>query len=100
MAAPRVRWARNGQELFYVAPPGALMSASVTAGNTSAAGEPVKLFDGPYYYGAPPHLGVQYDISADGRRFLMIKPTLEAEPPSIIVVQNWSEELKRLVPTR
>jgi hypothetical protein len=30
----------------------------------------------------------------------MIKPSAEtATPPSIIVVENWIEELKRLVPT-
>jgi hypothetical protein len=45
-----------------------------------------------------------YDVSADGKRFLMIKETSVAdEPPSsarIILVQNWFEELKRLVPTK
>ena len=47
--------------------------------------------------------GRQYDVSPDGRRFLMIKPVVGTEqgdtPPSIVVVQNWTEELKRLVPT-
>ena len=97
----RVRWARNGQELFYVAPPGALMSVRVTRGVTWTAGGPVKLFEGPYYYGAPPNLGPAYDVSPDGRRFLMIKGAGEAPAAtSLVVVQNWTEELKRLVPTR
>ena len=43
-----------------------------------------------------------YDVSPDGKRFLMIKdarPPGEASPPSqLVVVQNWQEELKRLVP--
>jgi hypothetical protein len=43
-----------------------------------------------------------YDVSRDGRRFLMVKPVASAEqsapPPQIIVVQNWHEELKRLAP--
>lgn len=41
--------------------------------------------------------GPSYDISPDGSRFLMIK---RSDPPvtEIIVVQNWFEELKRLVP--
>jgi len=39
----------------------------------------------------------------DGQRFLMIKnggtdPT--AASPQLIVVQHWTEELKRLVPTK
>ncbi len=43
-----------------------------------------------------------YDVSLDGRRFLMVQPdgsTDSTAPASIIVVQNWHEELKRLVPT-
>ncbi len=48
--------------------------------------------------------GRMYDVSADGQQFLMIKETSVADerPPSprIILVQNWFEELKRLVPTK
>ena len=42
-----------------------------------------------------------FDVSLDGQRFLMIKQNVNAAdvPRSIIVVQNWHEELKRLVPT-
>jgi hypothetical protein len=44
-----------------------------------------------------------YDVASDGR-FLMMQPVRnaaeEAGLPSIIVVQNWLEELKRLAPTR
>jgi len=44
-----------------------------------------------------------YDITPDGQRFLMIKNPSGSDqpaPPSLIVVQNWVEELTRLVPTR
>ena len=51
-----------------------------------------------------PNLGrLTYDVSLDGKRFLMIKNAeaeAEATPPQIIVVQNWREELKRLVPSK
>jgi len=41
-----------------------------------------------------------YDIHPDGKRFLMIKRSQENVPTTeLIVVENWSEELKRLVPT-
>jgi len=48
-----------------------------------------------------------YDIAPDGRRFLMIKasggsessPT-STEPRSLVVVQHFDEELKRLLPAR
>jgi hypothetical protein len=41
-----------------------------------------------------------FDIAPDGRRFLMITQGSgnEAAPRNLIVVQNWHEELKRLVP--
>jgi hypothetical protein len=41
-----------------------------------------------------------YDVAPDGR-FLMIKEgSNDRAPEPIIVVQNWAEELKRLVPTK
>ena len=60
-----------------------------------------KLFEGPYHTGRS---GRFYDVSADGTRFLLFKEAAATEeatrPPEIVVVQNWFEELKRLVPTR
>ena len=42
------------------------------------------------------------DVSLDDQRFLMIKDAAgrdqSASPPRIVVVQNWLEEVKRLVP--
>ena len=40
-----------------------------------------------------------YDVTPDGERFLMIQETLAVASASIEVVLNWTEELKRLVPT-
>jgi len=44
--------------------------------------------------------GANYDVSPDGQRFLMVKPTTaqEAAPTQINVVLNWFEELKQRVP--
>jgi Tol biopolymer transport system component len=97
-------WARNGQELFYESM-GTLMRVPVKTGATFERDTPEKVFDAPYLVrqpGAPS--GRMYDVSADGQRFLMIKEISAADerPPSarIILVQNWFEELKRLVPTK
>ena len=95
----RPLWAPNGQELFYVAPGGALMARRVDPRDHAwSASSPTKVVDGPYVTE-----GVRdrrtYDVSADGRRFLVIKRSAnEATAPQIIVVQHWLEELKRLVP--
>jgi serine/threonine-protein kinase len=93
----RPLWSRNGSELFYVAPtPGApLMRVPLeTSGATFHALPPVKLFEG--YAAMNPSR--TYDVAADGR-FVMIKPAAanEAEQASLIIVQHWGEELKRLV---
>jgi hypothetical protein len=60
-------------------------------------GRPEVLFTGSYFIGG---LDRNYDISPDGQRFLMMKQAEQTSAPSqIIVVENWFEELKRLVPT-
>jgi hypothetical protein len=57
------------------------------------------LFDDVYVKARFPEYR-NYDISKDGKRFLMIKQTDEKPPPvtRLNVVDNWFEELKRLVP--
>jgi len=97
----RPLWARSGKELFYLGPSGAVMSASVEGGSTFRAGRPTRLFEGRYLTFATV-AGRTYDVSPDGQRFLMLKPgdtDSTAAPTSLVVVQNWFEELKRLVPT-
>jgi hypothetical protein len=89
--------------LFYVAPDGALTSVRVGQGSTWTAGAPATLVKGRYYRGGAGSNGIRsYDVSPDGKRFLMIKdagePGQSVEPTSIVVVRNWFEELKRLVP--
>ncbi len=98
----RPLWARSGQELIYVSPTGALMRVGVARGPSWAATTPTLLVKEGYFT-SPVWWGRMYDISPDGQRFLMIKEggaDGPAAPPSIIVVQHWVEELKRLVPTK
>jgi serine/threonine-protein kinase len=97
-------WARDGRELFYLAGDGSLMKVPVQpVGQAWSAGPPAKLFAGGYYDGGRIRQSRHYDVTADGKRFLMIKDSGNAEvapaPQTLTVVQNWHEELKRLVPT-
>jgi serine/threonine-protein kinase len=105
-------FARNGREIFFMTLRGeSLMTAAILESPGSAAfrtSTPIKLFDTPGYMtpngvgGANRPAGRTYDVSADGRRFLMIKDVSVREgtpaPQSITVVQNWVEELRRRVP--
>ncbi len=101
----RPLWSPNGQELFFVSPPaGALMRVGVERAASWSATTPTMIMKEGYVTTPAGNPGRNYDISPDGQRFLMIKqgavPGQAAAPTSIIVVQNWGEELKRLVPTR
>jgi eukaryotic-like serine/threonine-protein kinase len=97
-------WARSGQELFYLGPTGALMRVGVPRGATWAATVPAKLLEaGRYYTGTATQIARSYDITPDGRRFLMIKPeggsgSTPSASTSLVVVQHFDEELKRLLP--
>jgi serine/threonine-protein kinase len=98
----RPLWARSGKELFYIGADGALLRVPVEAsGATWNAGTPTTLFERRYVTGGT--LLRTYDVSPDGRRFLMVKALgtgASAVPPAVIVVQHWDEELKRLVPAK
>ena len=91
-------WNRNGRELFY-RNGDKMMAVDIGTQPSFAAGKPRMLFEGRYV--PPPVPIVNYDVSPDGQRFLMLKPneSAEAAPTQINVVLNWFEELKQKVPT-
>ncbi|HMD33760.1 MAG TPA: hypothetical protein VKH42_02275, partial [Vicinamibacterales bacterium] len=99
----RAAWARSGRELFFTDLTDTLMSVAVqTSGPGFSFGNPVKVFDAKY---AMPTAFRSYDLTADGKRFLMLKQGDENDkktstPPGLIVVENWFEELKARVPAR
>jgi hypothetical protein len=39
-------------------------------------------------------------VSTDGKKFLMVKQPANQAAPQIVLVQNWTEESKRLAPTK
>jgi Tol biopolymer transport system component len=93
-------WSRDGKELFYRDFAGALISVPVTLSPTFTAGQGRKLFENSAYQGAGTGLSDRtYDVTADGRRFVMIRMT---EPPqrTLAVVQHWVGDLSRRVPTK
>jgi serine/threonine-protein kinase len=95
------RWSQDGRELYYLSSRNEMMHVRVGTGRTWSAGTPEVLFDARQYYRgsalANPYF--MYDVAKDGR-FLMLKPAPGSKAPgtpaNLIVVQNWTEELKRL----
>ena len=88
-------WAKNGKELFYLAPDGTLKAVGVETEPGFIPGNATALFSG-YYQGQGNF--ATFDVSADGERFLMIKEDAASGAAAFILVQNWFEELERLVP--
>jgi eukaryotic-like serine/threonine-protein kinase len=88
-------WNPNGRELFYRSGD-KMMAVDIATQRGFAAGKPGMLFEGRYQ--PSPVQSDDYDVSPDGQRFLMLKPTEQAAPTQINVVLNWFEELKQRVP--
>jgi serine/threonine-protein kinase len=90
-------WNPSGRELFYRSGD-KMMAVDIISQPSFSVGKPRMLFEGSYL---PSRVTTpNYDVSPDGQRFLMIKPSEQsASLTQIVVVQNWSEELKQKVPT-
>jgi eukaryotic-like serine/threonine-protein kinase len=89
-------WNRNGRELFYRSG-NAMMAVEITRQPGFVAGNPQRLFEGPYV--STLRGAQEYDVTPDGQRFLMLKPVDDAAATTQInVVLNWAEELKQRVP--
>jgi eukaryotic-like serine/threonine-protein kinase len=97
-----ILWGKNG-ELFYRV--GAnrekMMAVDFETNPTLRAGKPKLLFEGLYASNATNGaFRANYSVSADGQRFLMIKPIDQPQSrqlTQIDVVVNWLEELKQRV---
>ena len=98
----RPLWAPNGQELFFVAPDGSLMAVRVDArGSSWRAGSPVRVVEGPYIDRKPAGAaGTMTCLETASVSSWSSRPPSQAAAPRIIVVQNWFEELRRLVPAK
>jgi serine/threonine protein kinase/Tol biopolymer transport system component len=84
------RWTGNGNEIFYVEQV-TLMAASVTTRPDVSIGPPVPLFaKGSFLFSVAP----QYDVSADGKRFVILNEPAGEPPLSVHVVHNWFEEFR------
>jgi serine/threonine protein kinase len=98
-------WSPDGRELFYLNN-NAAIRVSVETEPTFKAGKPETLFKGTYVE-LSTNDGQPWDISPDGKRFLMMKPLAATDalpaagsPRKITVVVNWLEELKQRVPVK
>jgi len=81
------------------------MRVGVETAKAFSAGAPELLFERAFY--VDPRVaarGRTYDVSLDGRRFLMIKDVDSPEPSLatqyFTIMMNWTEQLKRSAASR
>jgi hypothetical protein len=83
--------------LFYHSG-GKLMAVDVNVSDSRfAAGVPKMLFEKNIasFPHLSPRLAANFDVSADGQRFLILVPVEESSPELITVVLNWTADVKR-----
>jgi Tol biopolymer transport system component len=88
-------WRRDGKELYYLNPAGALMAVPITVtGTTLEPGAPVVLFPTRIYGGGvEAQQGRQYDVAPDGR--FLINTELDSAAPPITLLMNWKPPVKK-----
>jgi serine/threonine-protein kinase len=94
-------WSHDGRELFFRSLDSQqILAVPVRSGSTLVAGRPEVLFE--FAMVRLQALARPYDVAPDGR-FAIIRTALtdgtDDTASDLVFVQNWFEELKRLVPT-
>ena len=80
------RWRADGRELYYVGPGDFVMAVPVRQGARLEAGAPAPLFRVEDIR--------NYDVTADGSRFLVITPSDPQRDFQVRVIVNWTAALK------
>ncbi|MEJ2206875.1 MAG: hypothetical protein P8170_22535 [Gemmatimonadota bacterium] len=86
----RPQWSVDGRTLFYRGPGPEMIAVEVLDGPTFATGERRVLF--------PSGDLARWDVAPDGSGFMSVRSRSVDRAVRLIVVENFNEELKRLVP--
>jgi eukaryotic-like serine/threonine-protein kinase len=88
------RWSRDGHELFFFAGQKLMVVDVKTSGDSFSASAPRELFTAPVPsgYTGDSH---RWQVSADGKRFLLLVPTTTGSGAYLDVLINWESLLKR-----
>jgi Tol biopolymer transport system component len=84
------RWRGDGKEIFWISPAGEITSAELkSSGNGIEVGAPHVLFRSDI----PPYTTSPYDVTPDGKKFVLITPSGRSGPLTLVV--NWAASLDR-----
>ena len=98
-------WSPNERELFYLINDNCVMTTNVEIAPAFHLGPPKVVFKSIYLGASNNNIGHPWDVSPEGKRFLMMKPSPSAPTsatavPKINIVVNWFKELKQRVPVK
>jgi Tol biopolymer transport system component len=86
-------WSRDGRELFYRAGDD-LVAVDVQTSGGFVVGARRQLIDLSSYDSGAFH---EFDVSPDGKQFLLIRTEPESRPYRLNIITNWVEELRKKV---
>jgi hypothetical protein len=90
------QWRGDGRELFFLGADKRMMAVPVTTDDAFRAGTPMALFSTELDpLGLPITGRNQYQVAADGQRFLINQLRGEGAPSPVTVLVNWPEAVKR-----
>jgi Tol biopolymer transport system component len=89
-------WSADGKELFYDNGPKVLSARVVSEVPDFRVETPRMLFEGGFVQGSMRN----FDVAPDGRFVMIEANATTATSASIVVVQNWFEDLKRIAPKK
>jgi Tol biopolymer transport system component len=74
-------WRRDGRELYYIRNRRQLMAVAIGGNAALEAGRPVALFEVP--------VEASFEVTPDGRRFLIAATERQPEPEPVQILVNW-----------
>jgi Tol biopolymer transport system component len=87
------RWRKDGKELFYLSGEGRMMAVEIKTGSGFEAGSPVTLFQThPRQHVSTMDVS-SYDVTADGRRFLINTRVDDPTATPVSIVLNWASAI-------
>jgi Tol biopolymer transport system component len=97
-------WAKNGDVFYRNLTGDRMFAVRVTTEPALKVGTSVQLFQGTFYIAPTGSPRPQYDVTADGKRLLMLAPGSGTDSSAargrVVVVERWFEELQSKVPTK
>jgi len=87
------RWKRDGKELFYLSPDGALMSVKVNLGTSFEATTPAALFQSRRRQKISSQDVFTYAVSNDGERFLFNTIVDRRQATPLWIMMNWTAQM-------